>query len=50
VDHYLVATIPLVWFLSCHFPPGMVRALLHGRMICSVPGERPGLDRRMFAS
>lgn len=50
LDHYLVATIPLSWFLSCHFPPGMVRALLHGRMICSAPGERPVLDRRMFAS
>lgn len=44
-----VATAPLSWFLSGGFPATFVQALLHGRMVCTAPDERSGLDQRMFA-
>ena len=45
-----VATAPLSWFLSGGFPPAFVQALLHGRMVCTTPDARSGLDQRMFAT
>lgn len=50
LDDCSVAAIPLSQFLSGRFPPALVQSLLHGRMLCTPPGQCRSLDQRLFSS
>lgn len=45
---YFVATIPLVWFLQCQFPPHFVDAILHARVVLDPEPRVRGGDLEMF--
>ncbi len=46
-DHpeYFVVTLPLVWFLDCRLPEGLVEGLLHGQFVVDPNPERYPLDQ-----
>ena len=46
---YLVASLPLAWFISCRFPAPFVQTLLQGRMVVTAADANPALDGARFA-
>lgn len=45
---YFVATIPLAWFLQCHFPEHFVHAVLHGQILFDPQSNSVRGDIEMF--
>lgn len=45
---YFVATIPLVWFLQCKFPPQFVDVVMHARVVLDPDPQTHHGDLEMF--
>jgi AraC family transcriptional regulator, melibiose operon regulatory protein len=44
---YLVATLPLAWFMQCGLPSTFVQLILNGRLLCDEPAP-DDWERRLF--